>query len=160
MNRILKDIFNFYADLLETVFFVLYDLSELFRKYVTPSVSVTTTLSVSQGPTGTAYNLVIVALENGQPDTTDQASVIVLNPDGTETVLANVPAPDSTGTTTIPLAAGTESGAYVYTPTVGGDVGPTATFTRINSDTKFLASCQKLVYFLLSDTYIRHFCKV
>jgi hypothetical protein len=131
-KKLFKDVFKIFADLLEVCIFVLCDLSWLFGKYVTPSVSITTTLSVSQGPTGTAYNLVIVALENGQPDTTDQASVTVMNPDGSETVLANVPAPDSTGTTTIPLAAGTESGAYIYTPTVGGDVGPTATFTPNN----------------------------
>jgi hypothetical protein len=131
-RKLFKDVFNLFADLFEVCIFVLCDLSWLFRKYVTPSVSITTTLSVSQGPTGTAYNLVIVATENGQPDTTYQASVTVMNPDGSETVLANVPAPDASGTTTIPLAAGTESGAYIYTPTVGGDVGPTATFTRNN----------------------------
>lgn len=99
------------------------------RKLVTPTVTSKVSLSVSQGPTGMAYNLVIVSIENGQPDTTDVPEVAITNPDGSEsTITAN--APDSTGTSTTPLAAGMDSGPYVYTPTVGGDVQPSVTFTR------------------------------
>ena len=90
----------------------------------------TVSLSVSQGPTGTPYNLVIVSTEGGSPDTTDVPVVTVTDPSGATTSLANVGAPDSTGTSTTALQAGTLSGAYLYAVTVGGDAQPSATFTR------------------------------
>ena len=93
-------------------------------KHVTPTIVSTVSLSVSQGVTGTAFNLVIVSTENGSPDTTDVPVVVVEAPDGTDTTLANVGAPDSTGTSTTPLTAGSESGAYIFSVTVGGDVQP------------------------------------
>ena len=99
------------------------------RKFVTATVVSTVSLSVSQGPTGTGYNLVIVSTENGLPDTTDVPVVTVTDPSGTTTSVA-ASAPDSTGTSTTALTAGTLSGAYVYAVTVGGDAQPSATFTR------------------------------
>lgn len=80
------------------------------------------------------------------PDTVDIPVVMVTAPDGTETELANVGAPDAAGVSTTPIIAGMQSGAYVYTPTVGGDEQPSATFTRSSSLEVSLLSVAALLH--------------
>jgi len=109
-------------------------IDRFLRKFVTPTVVSKVSLSVTQGATGSQYNLLILSTENGAPDTTDTPIVTVTAPDGTTTPVANVGAPNATGLSTTALIAGAQSGNYVYSVTVGGDAQPSATFTRSELD--------------------------
>lgn len=97
-------------------------------KHVTPTLTITASLSVTSGPAGTAFNVVVNSMNGTTPDANDSVSVLVTAPDKTTSTLNGTT--DANGNATIPTTAGTQSGAYTYAVSVGGEAGPTLTFTK------------------------------
>ena len=132
MNKILKDVFNFFVDIYEAAIFVLWDLPELFRKYVETVPSVT--VSVSPASLDIGQSLTITGVVNSDvnisaPSSTPVNILITDAAGNAQPAIAATTGTNGAYTATFVIPTGFASGTATVAVTSLG-VTATATFRR------------------------------